>query len=132
MGDYCFVYYHYCCCFSDADHIHGKKILTTARTEKEKCQSHKMFVFLEQRVSSLHTYMEVLFQSLPERGGNVVELNELPDGEHLVMVPSGARVEPADQGAHVAKDGGVHQGWKGQRHKATRLHDGKWNDRETR
>ena len=56
-----------------------------------------------------HTHLEVLLQPLFERVGDLVELVELPDPLHGGVVARGARVKALDDGAHVSKDGSVHQ-----------------------
>ena len=55
-------------------------------------------------------YLKVLLQPLLERVGYSVELDKLLNVEHLGVVSGGAGVEPRDHGAHVAENGGVHQG----------------------
>lgn len=55
--------------------------------------------------------LEVLFEALPQRVGDLVEADELPHPEHLRVVAGRARVQPLDDGRHVAEDAGVHEGW---------------------
>ena len=58
----------------------------------------------------LELYLEVLFQPLLERIWDLVELVELAHALHCRVVARRARVQPLDDGAHVSKDGGIHQG----------------------
>lgn len=55
--------------------------------------------------------LEILFQALPQRVGDLVEANELLDTQHLRVVARSARVQALDDGRHVAEDAGVHKGW---------------------
>ena len=55
-------------------------------------------------------YLKVLFKPLLERIGYSVELDKLLNVEHLRVVSRGSGVKPRDHGAHVAENGGVHQG----------------------
>ena len=55
--------------------------------------------------------LEVLFQALPQRVGDLVEADELLDSQHLRVVAGSAGVQTLDDGRHVAKDAGVHEGW---------------------
>lgn len=55
--------------------------------------------------------LEVLFQALPQRVGDLVEADELLDTQHLRVVARCAGVQTLDDGRHVAKDAGVHEGW---------------------
>lgn len=57
-------------------------------------------------------YLEVLLKPLPQGIRNLMEANELSHPEHLRVVPGRPRVQSLDDGAHVAKDAGVHEGWK--------------------
>jgi len=53
--------------------------------------------------------LEVLFEALAERVGNLVEAYEFPDLLHLRVVSGRARVQTLYDGAHVAEDTRVHQ-----------------------
>lgn len=53
--------------------------------------------------------LKVLFQALPERIRDLVEPDELPDSQHLRVVPGGARVQPLNNRGNVAEDAGIHQ-----------------------
>lgn len=53
--------------------------------------------------------LEILLQSLAQASGDLVEADELFDSQHLRVVAGRARVQPLDDGRHVAEDAGVHQ-----------------------
>lgn len=55
--------------------------------------------------------LEVLFQALPQGVWNLMEADELLDTQHLRVVAGRAGVQALDDGGHVAKDAGVHEGW---------------------
>lgn len=52
--------------------------------------------------------LEVLLQSLPERIRDLVEPYELPNSEHLRVIPRCAAVQSLDDGRNVTEDAGVH------------------------
>jgi len=56
--------------------------------------------------------LKVLLQPLPERVGDLVKTNELPDSQHLGVVAGCSWVEPLDDSRHIPEDAGVHQGWR--------------------
>ncbi len=53
---------------------------------------------------------EVLLQPLSQGTRDLVKSDELLDAQHLGVVARGAAVETLDDGAHVTKDAGVHEG----------------------
>lgn len=53
--------------------------------------------------------LEILLQSLPQTSRDLVEADELFDPQHLRVVTGRARVQPLNDGRHVAEDAGVHQ-----------------------
>lgn len=55
--------------------------------------------------------LEILLEALAQRVGDLVEADELLDSQHLGVVARRARVQALDDGGHVAKDAGVHEGW---------------------
>lgn len=55
--------------------------------------------------------LEILLEALAQWVGDLVEADELPHPEHLRVVAGRARVQPLDDGRHVAEDAGVHEGW---------------------
>ena len=57
--------------------------------------------------------LEVLLQPLAQATGDLVEADELLDAQHLGVVARCARVQPLDDGRHVAEDAGVHQRCRG-------------------
>lgn len=54
--------------------------------------------------------LEVLFQPLPQRVGNLMETDEFLDPQHLSVVAGRTRVQPLDDGGDVSKNTGVHEG----------------------
>lgn len=54
--------------------------------------------------------LEVLLEALAQRVGDLVEADELSHPQHLCMVAGSARVQPLDDGRHVAEDAGIHEG----------------------
>lgn len=66
---------------------------------------------------SVHVYavgvgpgvLEVFLQPLAQGIGDLVEADELPDPQHLGVVPSRPRVQTLDDGRNIPKDAGVHQ-----------------------
>jgi hypothetical protein len=60
--------------------------------------------------------LEVLLQALPQWVGDLVEADEFFDPEHLQVVPRRTRVQPLDDGRHITKDTGVHQGCERENH----------------
>ena len=57
-------------------------------------------------------YLEILLQALLERVGYLVELVKLSDSLHGRVVASGARVQALNDGRNIAKDWGVHEGYR--------------------
>lgn len=53
--------------------------------------------------------LEVLLQPLPQRVGNLVEADELPNSDHLGVIARRPGVQPLDNGRHVPEDAGIHQ-----------------------
>lgn len=54
--------------------------------------------------------LEVLLEALAQWVRNLMEADKLPHPEHLCVVAGRARVQPLDDGGHVAEDAGIHEG----------------------
>lgn len=54
--------------------------------------------------------LKVLLQSLAEGVRNLMESYELPNSEHLRVIPSCAAVQPLNDRRYITEDASVHQG----------------------
>lgn len=52
--------------------------------------------------------LKVFLQSLAKRVRNLMEPYELPDSEHLRVIPGCTAVQPLDDRRNVTEDAGVH------------------------